>query len=477
MVRRENFSRSSMPELSRRRFVAASAASAAACIAAPAVSAPGGGPDLEVAIIGAGAAGIAAARRIAGTKARFAILEGADRIGGRCFTETTTFGVPYDRGARWIHTPDLNPVTPLALRSGLEVYPAPPGQKIRIGRRNARELELEDYLSAVVRSNRAIAEAARGKADMSCATALPKDLADWQKTVEFVLGPFGCGKDLADISSQDFAKSAERNVDTFCKQGFGALIAKLAEGLPVQLSNPVRFIDWSNRFGVELRTARGNMTARAVIVTASTGVLLDNRIKFEPELPRRYLDALERLSLGSYDHIALELPGNPLGLQRDDVVFEKSSTTRTAAVLANISGTTLTTVDVGGKFGRELAGQGEAAMVAFALEWLTGLYGTDIKKGVKRSHATQWNKEPWALGAFSCAAPGGQIGRLALADPLRDRLWFAGEAVHETLWGTVGGAWASGDRAALQALRKIGAVPEPPPEPRAAEPQQRRRRR
>jgi monoamine oxidase len=466
-----------MPDLSRRRFVAASAASAAACIAAPAVSAPGGGPDLEVAIIGAGAAGIAAARRVAATKARFAIFEGADRIGGRCFTDTATFSMPYDRGAHWIHTPELNPVTPLALRSGLDVYPAPPGQKIRIGRRYARELEMEDYLAAVVRSNRAIGDAGRGRSDISCAAVLPKDLADWQKTVEFVLGPFGCSKDLADISTADFAKSAERDVDTFCRQGFGALVAKLAEGLPVQLSNPVRFIDWSNRVGVELRTARGNVTARVVIVTASTGVLLDNRIKFEPELPRRYTDALERLSLGSYDHIALELPGNPLGLQRDDVVFEKSASARTAAVLANISGTTLTTVDVGGKFGRELAAQGEAAMVAFALDWLSGLYGTDLKKVVKRTHATQWNKAPWALGAFSCAAPGGQIGRVALAEPLRDRLWFAGEAVHETLWGTVGGAWASGERAAQQALRKIGAIPEPPPEPRAAAPEPRRRRR
>ena len=124
-------------------------------------------------------------------------------------------------------------------------------------------------------------------------------------------------------------------------------------------------------------------------------------------------------------------------------------------------------VEAGRQFiaGRDLAAKGDPAMVAFALEWLTGLYGADIKKAVKRTHATQWNKEPWALGAFSSAAPGGQPSRMALAEPFRDRLWFAGEAVHETLWGTVGGAWASGDRAATQALRKIGAVPEPPPEP------------
>jgi len=65
-----------------------------------------------------------------------------------------------------------------------------------------------------------------------------------------------------------------------------------------------------------------------------------------------------------------------------------------------------------------------------------------------------------------------------LAEPLRDRVWFAGEAVHESLWGTVGGAWASGDRAAQQALRKIGAImPEPPPEPQRQAPEPRRRRR
>jgi monoamine oxidase len=435
-----------MPKLTRRRFVAASAASAAAGVAAPAWSAPSG-PDVDVAIIGAGAAGIAAARRIAASKARLAVLEGSDRIGGRCFTDVTTFGMPYDRGAHWIHTPDLNPVTPLALRSGLEMYPAPPGQKIRVGRRNARELEMEDYLAAVVRSNRAIADAGRGRSDLSCAAVLPKDLADWQQTVEFVLGPFGCGKDLREVSTADFAKSA------------------------------VRSIDYNARAGIEIRTARGMLTAKTVIVTASTGVLLDNRIKFDPELPRRYQDALERLTLGSYDHIALELPGNPLALQRDEVVFEKSSSARTGAILANISGTNLCTVDVGGRFGRDLSAQGADAMVAFALDWLTGLYGAEIRKAVKRTHATQWNKEPWALGAFSTAAPGGQGARTVLAEPLRDRVWFAGEAVHETLWGTVGGAWASGDRAAQQALRKIGAISEPPPEPHSDAPQPRRRRR
>ena len=75
---------------------------------------------------------------------------------------------------------------------------------------------------------------------------------------------------------------------------------------------------------------------------------------------------------------------------------------------------------------------------------------------MRRSHATQWAKEPFVLGAFSAAAPGGQGSRKLLMEPLRDRVFFAGEAIHETLWGTVGGAWESGERAAEAALKRFG---------------------
>jgi monoamine oxidase len=133
-------------------------------------------------------------------------------------------------------------------------------------------------------------------------------------------------------------------------------------------------------------------------------------------------------------------------------------------MLANVSGTNLCMIEVGGRFGRELAAQGEAAMVAFATDWLVDLYGTDVKKAVKRSAATRWNDEPWALGAFSSAAPGNQPSRRILMESLNNRVWFAGEAAHETLWGTVGGAWESGERAAEGALRRVaGPLPSAPP--------------
>ncbi len=94
--------------------------------------------------------------------------------------------------------------------TGLEIYPAPPGQKMRIGRRNAREGELEEYLSIVVRAKRAIEDAARGKADISCAQAMPKDIGEWQPSVEFLLGPFAFGKDFNELSAMDFVRASER---------------------------------------------------------------------------------------------------------------------------------------------------------------------------------------------------------------------------------------------------------------------------
>src|SRR6266498_3254316 len=168
-----------MVALSRRSFLASSVAVAAhPALAIPASS------SFDVIIIGAGAAGIAAARRIVA---------------------------------------------------------APPSQRLRLGRphddpqqrplRYARDGEMEDFLANLVRCNRAIDSAARGKTDVSCAQVLPKDLGDWRATMEFVLGPFGCGKDLDEVSAMDLARSAERDVNASCREGVGTLLAKLAAGL------------------------------------------------------------------------------------------------------------------------------------------------------------------------------------------------------------------------------------------------------
>ena len=188
----------------------------------------------------------------------------------------------------------------------------------------------------------------------------------------------------------------------------------------------------------------------------STNVLTGGKIKLAPDLPKRHLDAAMKLKLGSRDHVALELTGNPLGLRADELVFEKSDNRQTAAIFGNMAGSTICVIDVGGNFGRDLSAKGEAAMIDFAITWLGGLYGTDIKSAVKRRHATRWNNEPWVLGATSAAAPGAQSARKTLAEPLSNRIFLAGEATHETLWGTVNGAWESGERAGNAVVKLLG---------------------
>jgi monoamine oxidase len=362
----------------------------------------------------------------------------------------------------------------LARGSGLDLYPAPPGQTIRVGRRNARAGEIEYFLAALVHANRAIDDATRGKADVSCASALPKDLGDWAGTAEFMLGANAAGKDLKDISATDKARAQERNAAIACRQGLGTLIAKLGEQIPLALSTPASRIAWSGR-DVAVETPAGKIAARAAIITVSSNVLVAGNIKFTPDLPKRQLDAAAKLSLGSYDHIALQLPGNPLGLARDEIVIEQSTSQRTALLFANMGSSSLCSIDVGGSFGRDLSAQGEPAMIAFAVEWLTKLFGSDAVSAVKKSGATRWNAAPFALGAMSSAVPGGQPSRKVLTEPI-GCMFLAGEATHETLWGTVDGAWESGERAAEAALRRIGALKDAEPAALPAPGAKRRRR-
>lgn len=449
-----------MRRLSRRSFLASSAA---VLTAGPALAAPRPAPAPEVprsgwvdaVIVGAGAAGIAAGRRLAAARKQFVVLEAADQVGGRCITDTKTFGIPYDRGAHWIYAADINPLAKLAVQSGLDIYAAPPGQRVRIGRRYARESEMEDFLSSLVRANTAIADAAR-KSDVACTQVLPKDLGEWRPTIEFVLGPYGCSKELADVSTADLSRSGERDNGAFCRQGFGALLAKLAAPLPLLLATPVKTIEWWSRARIEVDTPKGQFKTSAVIITVSTNVLTSGKIKLAPDLPKRHLDAAAKLKLGSRDHVALELTGNLLGLRADELVFEKSESRQTAAIFGNMGGSTICVVDVGGSFGRDLSAKGEAAMIDFAINWLGGLYGTDMKSAVKRRHATRWNNEPWVLGAISAAAPGAQSARKVLAEPLSGRIFLAGEATHETSWGSVNGAWESGERAADAVVKLLG---------------------
>jgi monoamine oxidase len=436
----------------------------ASALSAPALAGLRSDPDFDVLIVGAGAAGIAAARRLAGSKFKFGVLEASDRRGGRCFTDATTFGMPYDRGACLLHLPARSSLAAQAARSGAELYPDPELLQFRIRGRKAfdrgleevrSKIDLEQFYAERVRCYGAIASAAAGKDDVSCTDALPADLGDWRKTLEFFLGPYRCGAELKELSAKEYATSFDRGPAQLCRQGAGSLISKLALGLPVKFFSPVQQIDWSDRV-VALETASGTLTARAVIVTASTALVAAGRIKFKPNLPAPQVRAFETLKLGSYDRVAIEFTGTLAGLDGNEVVFEKVGDGKPAALLANLHGTRLAVLSLCGKTAADLSAEGEKAMLDFAIDWVTGVFGANAKKAIVRTHATSWNKQMWTLGAFSTAVPGAQGARKLAAEPLGERVWFAGEALSPSYWGTVGGAWQDGERAADAVVARLG---------------------
>jgi len=456
-----------MPRLSRRSFLAASAA----LLARPALAAKPAGEDADVIVIGAGAAGIAAARRLAAERMRVFVFEASDRIGGRCATDTRTFGVPFDLGAHWIHNPDSNPLLTGGVPAGLDVYAAPRWQNVRIGPRAARDAELELFLAAEVRAQRALREPPKGTGDAPAERLLPADLGVWKAALEFMLGPYATSHDLADISAFDLGRSIERTGESFCRQGYGALLAKQAAGLTIRTRTPVTMIAWGK--SPVLETKESLWYPRAVILTASTNAMLSDDIEFIPPLPKSTKAVLGNLPLGSLDHIALDMPGNPLNLQKDDLVFEQATGRKTAALMANVGGTSLHVVTVGGSFGRDLSAKGEAAMLDFAVSWLSAAFDTDAKKYVRKSFVTRWDVQDYVHGAMSAATPGHAEARKMLSEPL-GRVWLAGEALSETRWGTVTGAWESGTRTAEAVIRYLQRGHHETPKKR---PEHRRKRR
>jgi hypothetical protein len=141
------------------------------------------------------------------------------------------------------------------------------------------------------------------------------------------------------------------------------------------------------------------------------------------------LKALDTLKLGTYDKVAIEFDGNALRLGANEVVFERALNGKAAALFANVHGTRLSSLILAGKNGAELADKGASAMTDCALDWVSDMFGSSVKKSIVRTQAFSWNKQPWTLGALSSGNPGALEARKALAEPVNGVLWFAGEAV------------------------------------------------
>jgi len=253
----------------------------------------------------------------------------------------------------------------------------------------------------------------------------------------------------------DKVHALERNAAIACRQGLGTLIAKLSEQVPLALSTPASRVAWSGR-DVTVETPAGKIAARAAIVTVSSNVLAAGNIKFTPEIPKRQLDAAAKLNLAA-------TIGSCCNCRQSAGAGARRHRHRTKQFNADGAvvcqyGTVVAVLDRCRRLVRTRSlSQGEPAMVAFAVEWLTKLFGSEWAAAVNKSSATRWDAAPFVQGAMSVAAPGAQPSRKVLTEPI-GCMFLAGEATHETLWGTVDGAWESGERAAEAALQKIGGL-------------------
>ncbi len=410
----------------------------------------------DVAIIGAGAAGIAAARSLVARGLTVRLLEAGPRLGGRAFTESTSLGAPFDHGASWLHDAEANPLTPLAAHLGCSFHKQERRTKqgLTLDGRPASAAERAAYLAAIGAAEAAFAAAAgqAGGQDPDCASLLPP--GPWQATVAHWLGNIINGAPLSGISVRDYVAIDLHGGNWQLAEGLGTLVARLAAGLPVSLNTPVRRVAWGGP-GLAVETPAGTLAARAVLVTVSTGVLAGHALRFTPELPAELLQAIHGLPLGLLSKVALRLAPGALAELPAFTRFERPVADAADAAMNFMLrpfGRDHAVGFIGGAQAWALAQQGPAASEAFFRAELSRHLGAETvaRAVLPGCTATRWAQDPCFLGAYTHAVPGAAGARRVLREAglAGGRLRFAGEACHPTHAATLGGAWASGEQAA-----------------------------
>lgn len=414
---------------------------------------------LDVVIIGAGAAGISAARELKAKGLSVQVVEADNRIGGRVYADNTIFGVPYDRGAHWLHYREANPFVDYGIENGFDLYPAPDDEIYYSGDRVMNSKELEAFGDAMDTAYRAMLKAGRKGKDVAAADVVP-DLGEWNLTTNLFTGAYEIAKDLDQFSCKDWY-TAEDGTDWYCREGFGTLFAHSAQDVEVSLNTKAETIRWGGR-GVKIETDQGTLHAKAVILTVSTGVLAGGDIKFDPPLPEKKRDAINALPMGHYHHVALQLSENFFGVGEDGYFGYKISEAfndapKGFAALVDACGHGITYCDIGGSFADEMSQQGTAAMYDFVIADLKKIFGTAVEQSVVKSDTFDWTKHTLTKGAYASAAPGGAWSRAELRRAEADRLWFAGEATSTNDWATVAGAHKSGLAVAARVAKSVDA--------------------
>jgi monoamine oxidase len=407
---------------------------------------------LDVLIVGGGAAGIAAARRLAGLPLAVRLVEAGDRLGGRARTDMLA-GMPLDLGCYWLHSADRNAWARLARETGAAVDQTPPAWQQQwqdIGFSRAEQAEAcaaFDAFDRKLREETPASDVAGDALDPACR---------WNPWLDALSG-FINGAELARLSARDYLayEDADTGVNHRLPSGYGAFICAAMPDVPVMLGTKVLEIDRSGPVLAAV-TERGRIMARTIIVAVSTEMLAHERLRFTPALPAK-VEAASRLPLGLANKAFLLLdrlePFEP-----DTQLIGDPRRADSGSYYLRPFGRSLIECFFGGAGARSLEAAGEGAACDFAIEQLVGLLGSSMRKRLTPLVETRWAAEPHVGGAYSHALPGHADARIELARPVEDRIFFAGEACSVSDFSTAHGAHDNGVAAAEAALRALGLV-------------------
>ena len=427
--------------------------------------------DIDVAVIGAGLAGLGAATALRARGRSCAILEAADRAGGRAWTTypAALGGAWFDMGAVWLHDAAHNPLVPIAEAAGDRLLrsDAIRTERTYIGNRLTTAAEDRDYAGASARFEAAADMLLRDNADIplsAVAASLPHD--PWAPTIEAWEGPVICTVNAERFSARDWRRNALSGTNLVPEGGIGAFVERrLPAGLDIRLHTAATRIAWGGPGGrVTVETSAGTIAARACIVTVSTGVLASGALRFAPALPDLVQDSIAALPMGLAIKVALRASG-PDRLDLPTHCSVDRQVARGGDTLMPFQcwpfGRDYVQGWVGGDIAWALGKAGEAAAADFARDQLRAIFGGRVDRVFAGGGTlvTRWDADPWVRGAYCYAVPGQSAARDRLAEPVGGgHLMFAGEACNVPYAGTVAGAWLSGQDAAAAIDRTLPRV-------------------
>jgi monoamine oxidase len=406
--------------------------------------------DVDVVIIGAGAAGIAAARRLAASHLSAIVLEATARVGGRAWT-CDVAGMRLDLGCGWLHSADRNPWTRIAEAAGFAVDRRAPASG-----RQYQDIGFSQTDQAAARRAYAAWEQRMESTPPAsdCAADALEPEGEWNAYLEAISG-FMNGAALEHVSVADYtaydAASTDHNWRT--PAGYGTVVAtSLPHPIDLRLSTLVQAIELDGR-GVEVTTPVGAVRARAAILTVSTAVLAGGSIRLPPGLDA-WRHAAAHLPLGRDEKLFLEIVGES-SFAPETRVIGNPHDRRTGVYHIHPFGWAVIECFMGGEGARMVEEMGPAAGFAHAIDQLAGLFGSSVRRNLHPLVASNWSRMTFVGGAYSHALPGRAAARQDLALPFEQRVFFAGEATHPEDFSTAHGAYDSGVRAAEETIAAL----------------------